>query len=116
MTPQQFTEFMLQSKDIVAMFLLSAVIWHQQTKHIPMILIREEKKQEADRALFKDLMTQVVTQNKAVEQAVDKLGDKVTMAVEHVREVVKDLLIEVVHSNLDRFPQKEKLTMKGDHK
>jgi hypothetical protein len=114
-TPQQFAEFMLQSKDIIAMFLLSAVIWHQQTKHIPMILIREEKKQEADRTMFKDLMGQVIEQNRSVENAVEKLGDKVAQAVEHVREAVKDMLIEIVHANLPNRevppnPKREKST------
>lgn len=98
--PKTFAELILQCKELVAMLALLAFIWHQQTKTIPMLLIREEKKQEADRKANSESLAAILQSqreaNQSILTAVDKLdasiekmGESVGRAIEHLGELVR---------------------------
>lgn len=98
--PRVIAELILQCKELIAMLALLAFIWHQQTKTIPMLLIREEKKQESDRRANSESLGAILQSqreaNQSILMAVDKLdasiekmGESVGAAIEHLGELVR---------------------------
>lgn len=91
MTPQQLAELFLQSKELIALLALLSLIWFIMTKHIPMLLIREEKKQELDRQLQRENNQAIVQAVDKLDGSVEKMGAFVGQAIEHLGELMREL-------------------------